>query len=47
MVLANEEADVWFKKARAIEKGVEKGSVAEMVGLYEQAIEKNHYKALN
>lgn len=40
------EADIWFKKARRIEKGQEAGSPEEVVALYQKAIEKKHWKAI-
>ncbi|MDD5053657.1 MAG: DUF6396 domain-containing protein [Sulfuricurvum sp.] len=39
------QADEWFKKARRIQKGEETGTQEEVIKLYEQAIERKHWKA--
>jgi len=41
------EADVWFKQARVLEKLDQDANDAEMLRLYQQAVERGHYKAIN
>ncbi len=43
----DKEADQWFQQARAIEKRELPGTDAQVLALYEKAVTKNHYKAIN
>ena len=40
------ESDVWFQRARALEKADDENNDAEMIRLYQQASERGHYKAM-
>jgi TPR repeat protein len=40
------ESDVWFQRARALEKANKEANDAEMIRLYQQAAERGHYKAM-
>ncbi|VAW65744.1 hypothetical protein MNBD_GAMMA10-512 [hydrothermal vent metagenome] len=43
----DKEADEWFQQARRIERGEEPGTAKEVLELYEKAVAKDHYKAIN
>jgi len=43
----DKEADEWFQQARRIERGEEPGTAKEVLALYEKAVAKDHYKAIN
>ena len=42
----DEESDVWFQRARALEKVDDENNDAEMIYLYQKASERGHYKAM-
>jgi len=43
----DKEADEWFQLARRIERGEQSGTAQQVLELYEKAVAKNHYKAIN
>jgi len=43
----DKEADEWFQQARRIERGEQPGTAKEVIELYEKAVAKDHYKAIN
>ncbi|VAW68146.1 hypothetical protein MNBD_GAMMA08-1485 [hydrothermal vent metagenome] len=43
----DKEADEWFQQARRIERSEQPGTAKEVIELYEKAVAKDHYKAIN
>lgn len=42
----DQESDLWFQRARALEKADDENNDAEMIRLYQQASQRGHYKAM-